>query len=117
MAKNQDCIFCKIVKKEIPTDFVAESNNFVAFLDINPKVEGHTLIIPKKHFTNFMDIPSDLAMEMSDMIKKIAERRLRDGVEGFNVLSNNFPVAGQVVMHAHTHFLPRKRGDGLKMAI
>jgi len=113
----EECVFCKIARKEIKADIAEESDNFIAFLDIHPKAEGHTLIIPKEHFVNLMDLPSDFASEMHDVIKNIAEKRLKEGAEGFNLISNNFAAAGQVVMHAHVHILPRKKGDGLSMIV
>ena len=108
-----DCIFCKIAKGEIPVDFVEETNNFVAFLDNNPISEGHTVIIPKEHFVNFLDLPSSLGSELSDIIKKIANERLKQGVEGFNLLMRNGSSAGQEIFHAHIHVIPRKKGDGI----
>ncbi len=115
--QDKNCIFCKIVKKEIPSELVEESKNFVAFLDVNPKTSGHTLIIPKQHFTNLMDMPAELGNEMLEMAKDIAERRIAGGAEGINLIMNNNPAAGQVVMHAHLHLLPRKKGDGLRMVV
>lgn len=111
----EDCIFCKIAKGEIKVERIYETDNFLAFPDANPKVKGHTLIIPKKHFVNIIDLPSDLAGEMVDVVKKVVEMSLREGAEGFNLLMNNFEVAGQLVMHAHIHLLPRKKGDGFKI--
>ena len=108
----KDCIFCKIAKKEISSEIIFENDNFIAFLDANQKVLGHTLIVPKKHFVNILDLPSNLASEMFDLIKKIAEKRLKEGYEGFNLVMNNFPAAGQAVMHTHVHLIPRKKGDG-----
>ncbi len=110
-----DCVFCKIARKEIKTEIVDESENFVAFPDANPVAEGHTLIIPKKHFTNLMDLPSDLGSELVDMVKRVSEKRMREGAEGFNLVMNNFKVAGQVVMHAHLHLIPRKKDDGVRL--
>jgi len=107
----QDCIFCKIARKEIIVEIITESENFLAFPDANPKVSGHTLIIPKKHFANLIDLPSDLGSELIDVIKNIFEIKSKEGFEGFNLIMNNFPAAGQVVMHAHLHFLPRRKGD------
>ena len=106
-----DCIFCRIAQKKINARIVAETENFLAFPDANPKVEGHTLIIPKKHFVNLVDLPADLGSELVDITKKIFDIRQKEGCEGFNLVMNNFPAAGQVVMHAHLHFLPRKKGD------
>jgi len=107
----EDCIFCKIANKEVKADIVEESENFIAFPDANPKVEGHTLIVPKKHFVNLMDMPSNLASEMIDMVKRVAEKKLREGAGGFNLVMNNGSEAGQVIMHAHLHILPRRKGD------
>lgn len=105
--ENQDCIFCKIIRKELQTEIIDETNNFIAFPDANPKTKGHTLIIPKRHYVNLMDMPSDLANEMISFCKKIAAIRLREGAAGFNLIINNFPAAGQIVMHAHLHIIPR----------
>ena len=110
-----DCIFCKIAKKEIKAEIVEESENFVAFPDSNPIGKGHTLIIPKKHFVNVMDLPVDLTSEMIDVVKRVAEKKLKQGFEGFNLVMNNFEAAGQIVMHAHLHLLPRKKGDNIKL--
>ena len=66
-----DCVFCKIAKGEIAINFIEETTNFVAFLDNNPISEGHTLIIPKEHFVNFLDLPSNFGEELSNLIKKI----------------------------------------------
>ena len=114
---EEECVFCGIVGKKIPAKMVEESENFIAFPDANPITKGHTLIIPKKHFVNLMDMPSDLVSEMIDLVKKIAEEKLRQGFEGFNLFMNNFPAAGQLVMHAHLHFVPRKKGDGIKFRL
>lgn len=109
------CIFCKIVSGEIPSKKVYEDDNFIGILDINQVADGKTLFIPKKHYKTILDIPSSLGNEMLDGIKKITLKLINEGkAEGFNLLMNNFEVAGQVVPHAHIHILPRKKGDGLK---
>jgi len=110
MSEKEDCIFCQIAKKKIKVEIVYESDNFLAFPDKNPKVEGHTLIIPKKHFVNLIDMPADLGSELLDVIKRIFEIKK---YQGFNLIMNNGDVAGQLVMHAHLHFFPRKKGDGI----
>jgi len=110
MLEKQNCIFCKIARKEIKSEIVYESENFIAFPDANPKAEGHTLIIPKKHFTNIIDLPCSLGSELIDMIKKVAEIRFKQGAEGFNLINNCGQSAGQAVMHVHFHLLPRKKG-------
>lgn len=114
---SDDCIFCKIARGEIKTEKVEESENFYAFPDAHPRTRGHTLIIPKKHFVNFLDLPSDLGSELSSIIKKVAEKRLKQGSKGFNIVMNNFSDAGQAVMHAHIHIIPRVKGDGFNCNI
>jgi len=112
MEHNKDCIFCKIARKEIPTEIIFENDNFIAFPDQNQKTPGHSLIVPKKHFVNCLDLPASLGSELLDAIKNVMEIRMKQGAEGFNLIQNNGEVAGQVIMHAHFHLLPRKKGDG-----
>lgn len=116
--ENKECIFCKIVRKEIKSEIVGESDSFIAFLDINPKAKGHTLIIPKKHLVTLLDIPDKLGNELLSFMKKISsdllEKKLGDG---FNVIMNNLEPAGQLVKHAHIHIIPRKDGDGLRSIV
>lgn len=114
--KNENCVFCKIAKKEISAKFIDETNNFIAILDANPRAEGHTLVIPKKHYVTVLDIPNNLAEEMLKLIKKISSQIIeKKQGDGFNIIMNNLPPAGQVVMHAHIHIIPRKENDGLRM--
>jgi len=109
-----DCIFCKIVNKEIPSTAVYEDEKLYAFLDIHPVNPGHVLITPKKHSTNLMDI-GDTDMEaMIRLAKKVAQALVADGAAGINLEMNNGPVAGQVIPHTHLHVVPRTAGDGLK---
>ena len=109
----EDCIFCKIVNGEIPSERIYENDNFFSVLDANPQVEGHALVISKKHFENVLKLPILLGPELLDCIKETAIRLMKKyDAEGFNVVSNNFEVAGQIVKHVHFHILPRKKGDG-----
>lgn len=112
---NKDCIFCKIAQGKIPAEKVAESDNFLAFKDVNPRAEGHTQVIPKKHFVTLLDIPNKLGQELLKITKEVSsdlmDKKLGDG---FNILMNNLECAGQVVFHAHIHVIPRKEGDKLK---
>jgi len=112
--KNENCVFCKIIKGEIKAEKVIETNNFLAFLDVNPKAKGHTLVIPKKHFVTLFDIPATLGKEMLQITKQVASRLLEKKLgDGFNLLMNNLEPAGQIIKHAHIHIIPRKENDGL----
>ncbi len=113
---EESCIFCKIAQDKIKVERIAETNNFLAFPDANPKTNSHLLIIPKKHFVTLLDIPNNLGKELLTFTKQIASKILdtKEG-DGFNIVMNNLEPAGQVVKHAHIHILPRKEGDGLKI--
>ena len=113
-----DCIFCKIVQGEIPCKKIYEDENFLAFLDVNPQLEKHTLLIPKKHFVNTIDFDTDLSKKLFEAIKKIFEiLKKDDNFTGFNILQNNFRSADQVVDHLHFHILPRKENDSYEISI
>ena len=111
----KNCIFCKIIRGEIPSTKTYEDDNFIGILDIHPKTDGHTVIIPKKHFKSLLDMPSTIGNELLEAIKEVGLGLIKDGKgEAFNVIVNNGETAGQVVMHSHIHIVPRKKGDGLK---
>lgn len=114
----EDCIFCKIIRKEIDSVLFKESENFIVIEDAYPKVDGHLLVIPKKHFKTFLDIPSIMFNEFMDITKACCIEAMKvTGSEGFNLVMNNYEVAGQVVPHAHLHILPRKKGDSFKISV
>lgn len=114
----EDCIFCKIVNGEIPCKKTYEDDNFIGFLDIHPKSEGHTLIIPKKHYKTFLDMPSTLGVELMDAIKEITLKLIKEKkADGFNIINNGDKAGGQIVMHAHIHIIPRYDDDGLKSMV
>lgn len=105
-------MFCKIVAGEISSEKVVESEDFVVIRDANPKVEGHLLVISKKHYESFLDLPSDLYSKLLVMAKKVVEKL---GMKDFNLVLNNGKVAGQLVLHVHLHILPRREGDGFRV--
>lgn len=112
----KDCIFCQIVCGDIPCIRVYETQDFLAFLDISPVAKGHTLIIPKKHVVNILDLPQDMASGLQKALQKVGTGLIRGlKADGFNLGMNNFEAAGQLVMHAHYHLIPRFTGDGLKL--
>ena len=113
-----DCIFCKIAKGEISVKRIYENDNFFSILDANPVLEGHSLVISKKHFESVLDMPDSLGPELLDCIKKTALKLIDEKkASGFNVVNNNFESAGQIVEHMHFHILPRKKGDGFKIGV
>ena len=115
MNNKEDCIFCKIAKGEIPCMKIAETKDFLAFLDIKPISKGHTLIIPKHHCENILDFPKSEESDFVEFIKKVSAQ-VKKGVsaDAFNLGMNNGAEAGQVVFHSHMHIIPRFKGDGLR---
>ncbi|MEA3329800.1 MAG: HIT family protein [Nanoarchaeota archaeon] len=109
-----DCIFCKFVSKEQEVEMIYESDNFFAINDVNPKAKGHCLIISKKHYATLLDMPTTLGGELVNAIKEVIAKKMKEdsSIKGFNVMQNNFKVAGQVVPHLHFHILPRRENDG-----
>ncbi|MBR9691863.1 HIT family protein [Candidatus Woesearchaeota archaeon] len=111
----QDCIFCKIIKGEIPCAKVYEDENVFAFLDIAPVSKGHTLVIPKEHGENLLDISDKALADTAKAAKKIAKAIVKaTKADGFNFSQNNGTAAGQGVMHFHFHIIPRFKEDRLK---
>lgn len=108
-----DCIFCKIIKGEIPNYTVYEDDFVLAFLDIHPHAKGHTVVVPKEHKTHFADLSEEEAKKFIIGVKKAIERInsvLKP--EGVNVGWNDGESAGQVIPHLHVHIFPRWKGDG-----
>lgn len=109
-----DCLFCKIVKGDIPSYKVYEDDKCIAFLDISQATIGHTLIVPKEHYANFLEIPEELLAHLSIVAKKIATSiSYIKGVKGFNIINNCNEVSGQAIMHFHIHVIPRYTKDEL----
>ena len=112
----RDCIFCGIAAGRQAAERVLETETVLAFLDIAPVNYGHTLIIPKAHYQNLLDLPDDLWTEMGRVCRRVAQAlRTTLFAQGFNLGMNNFEAAGQVVFHAHLHVIPRYFTDGLRL--
>lgn len=112
----EDCIFCKIVRGELPGEKVYEDEDTFAFLDRKPVNPGHTLVIPKKHSDNLYEADNDSLTATMMTTRKIAiaiKKAL--GADGINVHINNDRGAGQVVFHLHLHVIPRHNGDGREL--
>ena len=108
-----DCIFCKIVSKEIPSDVIYEDNDTLVFADIHPVNLGHVLVIPKTHYQNLYDLPDDVLAQMMKASKMISGKiKQATKAEGINIEMNNDSAAGQLVFHAHIHIIPRFSHDG-----
>ena len=110
---DTNCLFCKIIAGEVPSDKVYEDADTLAFLDIKPVNPGHTLVIPKAHYVNVFDAPEDVWGKVMNTVHKVA-RAVEKGlpVGDLNIAMNNGKHSGQVVFHAHVHVMPRYEGDG-----
>jgi len=111
-----DCIFCKIIAGEIPCFKLYESDDTLAFMDINPANEGHALVIPKEHSADVHAVSSaaiSSTVITAKMIAAAIEKTLSP--DGINLLQCNGQAAAQSVLHFHMHVLPRRDGDELKL--
>ncbi len=114
---KNDCVFCAIAAGEIPCFKVYEDELALAYLDINPFSEGHTLVIPKAHTTGLLDTPEETLAALLARVKKVAAHlKSALGCDGFHVLQNNGAAAGQTVGHIHFHIVPRREGDPIEFA-
>jgi histidine triad (HIT) family protein len=114
----EECIFCKIIKGEIPSHKVYEDEKTFAFLDINPMNIGHTLVVPKNHVSKITLTEEEDLLALAKTLKKVikgVEESL--GVDNLNVFVNQGRDAGQLVPHLHYHVVPRHRGDGVEFDV
>lgn len=112
---KENCVFCKIVKGEIPCYKVYEDSTFLAFLDLSPINRGHSLLIPKKHFETVLDINETDFGKMMKIGKKLSAKIIKAvNANGFELCINNKKAAGQIVPHLHLHIMPRFDKDRLK---
>lgn len=114
--RDENCIFCKIAAGEIPSATIYEDEDFKVILDIEPASKGHALIIPKEHYANLYELEDELAAKALVLAKKMITK-LTDilGCDGYNVLQNNGPAAGQTVFHFHMHLVPRYKDDTVQI--
>ncbi|WP_313965043.1 HIT family protein [uncultured Streptococcus sp.] len=112
-----DCIFCKIVAGEIPASKVYEDDHFLAFLDISQVTPGHTLVIPKKHARNLLEMTPDETADLFNVVSTVTKKvENATQPQGMNIISNMEEIAGQSVFHTHVHILPRySQDDDLKI--
>lgn len=111
-----NCLFCKIVKGDIPCYKIYEDEFVLAFLDIACDAEGHTLVVPKKHFENLLDAQESYLKGVMSACQKISKHYVENcRYEGVNIVNNSGASAEQTVMHLHFHIIPRKSKDNLKV--
>jgi len=107
-----DCVFCKMAKGDIPIEKIYENDSFFSIFDQDPVLEGHSLIISKKHFETILDLPTSLGPELLSAIKTVSLKLIEQfNAEGVNVMNNVYEASGQVVPHFHVHIIPRKKSD------
>lgn len=112
----ESCIFCKIIKGEIPCHQIYEDDQVLSFLDIKPVNPGHALVLPKVHTATLEEISLEDLSAVILAVKKIGQL-LKDklGIAGYNLILNNDPIAGQEIPHLHFHIVPRQSGDALRL--
>ena len=109
-----DCIFCKIIRQDLPCHKIYEDEKIFAFLDILPISPGHTIVVPKDHMSDVENLRTEDFSAMASAVKKIGRAMLDGlGVMGYSVLLDNKSAANQHVPHIHFHIVPRAEGDGL----
>ena len=114
---KKDCLFCKIGQGIIPSSKIYEDDDVIAFLDISQTTVGHTLVIPKAHYDNFLAVDHDVMHKVMDVAQKIGQAQIEMlGAKGVNILTNVNEAAGQRIHHFHVHVIPRYVAtDGFKI--
>lgn len=110
---NNDCIFCKIIKGELPSYTLYEDEEIKVFLDIFPASRGHCLYIPKEHFSTLYELPEEKMSFLKKLPLVVQKLKLATGATGINILQSNEKDAGQVIDHVHFHVIPRYPEDNL----
>ncbi len=106
------CLFCRMVAGQIPVAKIYEDDVVLAFLDIGPLSDGHTLVVPKQHFVKLHDCPAELLGQVCSCLGKLAGAvATAMNCDGYNLLCNNGRAAGQLIEHVHFHIIPRNAGD------
>ena len=114
-AYDQNNIFAKILRGELPCYKVYEDDKALAFLDIMPRAPGHTLVLPKAPARNILDAPADVLGHVAMVAQKVAKAGMKAfGADGVTIQQFNEGAGGQVVFHLHVHVIPRKQGVAMK---
>ena len=113
---DNNCIFCKIINKEIPSKMIYEDDDFYAMLDIAPATKGHVLILTKEHVATMTELSDDKLSKILVLAKKIIEAMKKvHGFTDYNIIQNNGRIAGQTVDHYHLHLIPRYSIDEVSL--
>ncbi len=114
--RDPDCLFCKIIAGELPSQIVDEDERTVSFMDISPATRGHALVVPRRHAANLLEVDSEDLSATVIAAQRLARRAVeRLGADGVNLLNSCGPLAWQTVFHLHFHVIPRYEGDPLRL--
>ncbi|MBI5463845.1 MAG: HIT domain-containing protein [Ignavibacteriales bacterium] len=113
-----DCLFCRILAKELPAEILYENEHAVAVLDINPIHFGHALIVPRAHCKDFLELPKESFHNILDAAQIVAKALVQSfHLQGYNLFTNNGRIAGQSVFHFHLHITPRYANDNIQFVL
>jgi len=113
-----DCVFCDIASRKRPAEILFENDDAICILDINPIHYGHSLVIPKRHCRDFLDVPSGTLGGVMEAARTVARALVQSlNLEGYNIFTNNGAIAGQSVFHFHLHITPRYKNDNITFVL
>lgn len=113
----ENCVFCALADKRIKPWLVMESDSCMAFLDANPAGPYHTLVIPKAHYKNMLDVPAPILQDVTAMMHQVCQLYAQKlCIDSFQIFNNTGPHSAQTVCHLHFHILPRFEGDAIKFS-
>jgi histidine triad (HIT) family protein len=114
--RDPDCLFCKIVAGELPSQQIDSDERTIAFMDISPATRGHALVVPREHSTNLLEVDREDLEAVVVAAQRLARRAVeRLGADGVNLINSCGPAAWQTVFHLHMHVIPRYEDDPLKL--
>ncbi|MEX0602429.1 MAG: HIT domain-containing protein, partial [Bacteroidota bacterium] len=113
-----DCVFCRILDRQLPAEIIYENSDAICILDVHPIHFGHSLVIPRRHCADFLDLPPESYAGILDAASAVARATVHSlGLQGFNIFSNNGRIAGQSVFHFHLHVTPRYPDDNIRFVL
>jgi histidine triad (HIT) family protein len=105
MSPEADCLFCKVVAGDIPADVIAQTDDAVAFRDVNPQAPTHALVVPRSHFADAAALADGKPDALAALVRVARDVALADGLDDYRLVFNTGPGAGQTVVHTHLHVL------------